>query len=112
MEGCSVNVAAMRRRALLMDDGGTRVERAELPVLKTEAEDSGTSAPGVESERRSRVHERPYAAHIECPVCEALLDARGSSLRSLCCEGCGHLLTCEEVMTLREREHARTSRYL
>lgn len=101
-----------------MDVPQARVERAEPPVPKAvpkarppESEDSEEAALGIEHERRGRAYERPFASHIECPVCEALLDATGSALRSLCCEGCGHILQCEEVMALRQREHARTSRY-
>ncbi len=94
-------------------DAEARVERpvAKAPIREID-EDFPDAAPAAGSERRTRGYARPLAAQIECPICETFLEAQGSALRSVRCEGCGHLLTFEEVMALREREHARMSRYL
>jgi hypothetical protein len=98
-----------------MDAAGDRVEpERPAPTTSTPEPESEPieTALGGGSERRMRTYERPYAAEIDCPVCEQPLDAQGSALRSVRCEECGNLLTFDEVIALREREHARASRYI
>lgn len=103
-----MNASTLRRRALLAGSDTPPRTTPRPPPAEQEVETSSEVEPG----RRSRLHDRPYAAQIECPVCAEWLELQSSILQSLRCEECGHLLTFEEVMALRRNEHTRASRYV
>src|SRR5262245_42236399 len=50
---------------------------------------------------------------IECPECQEILpeSPSGSMLASVRCASCGHMLSFDEVLALREAEQARARRY-
>jgi hypothetical protein len=112
-----MNASMARRRALLTGiDSAPRVAEpkptvAEIPAPKPKSEEID-AASGAGPVRKARGHERPYAARIECPCCERMLEAQSSILHSVRCDGCGELLSFDEVIALRVAEHTRTRQYV